>query len=110
MRFAKYGDGTMVPYDAQLAATAPPIRAVNPKTNAAYTPADRAAAAAAANAPVVVATPIWQQWYVLLPVGLLGLYALFGRKKSKPGDASSTPSALPTLSGLFGFKKRRKRK
>lgn len=107
MRFAKHSDGTLVPYDNQLGVM-PARRAVNPATNAAYTDAERAAALN--PPPPVVETPFWQQWYVLLPVGLLGVYVLFGRKKSKSGDASATPSALPTLSGLFGFKKRRKRK
>lgn len=102
----------MVAYDQQLAAV-PPVanvpqrRAVNPATNAAYTDAEKALLN---TPPAVTTTPLWQQWYVLLPIGLLGLYVVFGRKKSKPGDASSTPTVIPTLSGLFGFKKRRKRK
>lgn len=65
----------------------------------------------AAYTPVspLASTPWWQQWYVIVPVLGTVAYMLWGmRKKSKPSDASATSTILPTLSGIFGGKRKRK--
>ena len=92
MRFARHTDGSIAPLGAF---TVPAQGSTNPAAYLTTSPG--------------VATPWWQQWYVLLPVGALAVYMLFGMKrKGKPGDASATSSIVPALSGIFSKRKRKR--
>lgn len=97
MRFARHTDGSIAPLGAD-AFTIPATVSPNP---AAYSPG-------ATPGVIPDATPWWQQWYVIVPALGAVAWVLFGMKrKSKSSDASA-PSIIPTLSGIFGGKRKRK--